>query len=228
MFPPRKKFVIMRDILTERTITAMNKLDRSFYLRDACTVAHELIGKLLVHDSSEGLTSGIIVEAEAYRGPEDKAAHSYSGRRTARTEIMYHEGGLAYVYLIYGMHHCFNVTASHPGKPEAVLIRALEPAEGVPLMIKRRGVYDVRNLCNGPGKLCSAMDITMEHYGIDLCGDELYITEGVKDFRVKTSERVNVDYAEECRKFLWRYFADGNKFVSRVKQNRPQSFTDGR
>ena len=217
----------MGDILTERKITAMNKLDQSFYARDACTVAHELIGKLLVHNSNEGLTSGIIVEAEAYRGPEDKAAHSYAGRRTARTEIMYHGGGLAYVYLIYGMYYCFNVTASHPGKPEAVLIRALEPVEGVPLMTKRRGLSDVRSLCSGPGKLCSAMGITREHYGMSLCGDELYITEGVKDFRVMRSERVNVDYAEECKKFLWRYFADGNKFVSKVKQNRPQISTDG-
>ena len=99
----------------------MNKLDRSFYARNACNVAHDLIGKILVHDSHEGLTAGIIVEAEAYRGPEDKAAHSYAGKRTSRTEIMYHEGGLAYVYLIYGMYHCFNVTASVSGKPEAVL-----------------------------------------------------------------------------------------------------------
>ena len=205
----------------------MRKLDRDFYSHDACYVAENLIGNILVHDSHEGLTSGIIVEAEAYRGPEDKAAHSYAGKRTSRTEIMYHEGGLAYVYLIYGMYHCFNVTASVSGKPEAVLIRALEPVEGIPLMIQRRKISDVRSLCNGPGKLCSAMGITREHYGIDLCGDELYITEGVKDFRVMTSERVNIDYAEECRKFLWRYFADGNKFVSRIKENRPQIITDG-
>ena len=191
----------------------MEKLDRSFYARNACNVAHDLIGKILVH----GLTSGIIVEAEAYRGPEDKAVHSYAGKRTARTEIMFHEGGLAYVYLIYGMHHCFNVTASTPGKPEAVLIRALEPLDGLPLMIQRRGISDARNLCNGPGKLCQAMGITTEHYGIDLCGDEIYITEGRNDFRVMTSERVNIDYAEEYRNVLWRYFAEESKFVSRVK-----------
>ena len=201
----------------------MEKLDRSFYARNACNVAHDLIGKILVH----GLTSGVIVEAEAYRGPEDKAAHSYAGKRTARTEIMFHEGGLAYVYLIYGMHHCFNVTASVPGKPEAVLIRALEPLDGLPLMIQRRGISDARNLCNGPGKLCQAMGITTEHYGIDLCGDEIYITEGRNDFRVMTSERVNIDYAEEYRNVLWRYFAEESKFVSRVKENRPQFLTDG-
>ena len=204
------------------------KLDSSFYARNACEVAEGLIGKVLVHDSREGMTSGIIVETEAYRGPEDKAAHSYAEKRTARTEIMYHEGGLAYVYLIYGMYCCFNVTASIIGKPEAVLIRALEPVDGISLMSARRGTSDVRNLCNGPGKLCSAMGITREHYGMSLCGNELYITEGVKEFRVKTSERVNIDYAEECRKFLWRYFAEGSNFVSKVKQNRPQNFTDGK
>lgn len=192
----------------------MKKLERSFYLRNACSVAEDLIGKILVHDSHEGRTSGIIVEAEAYRGPDDKAAHSYAGKRTERTEIMYHEGGLAYVYLIYGMYYCFNVTASIPGNPEAVLIRALQPLEGITLMSERRGKSDTLSLCSGPGKLCSAMGISKEHYGTDLCGNVLYITEGVNDFRVMTSKRINIDYAEECRNFLWRYFAEGNKFVS--------------
>lgn len=195
----------------------MRKLERQFYARDACTVAHDLIGKILVHDSNDGRTSGIIVEAEAYCGPEDKAAHSYAGKRTTRTEIMYHEGGLAYVYLIYGMHCCFNVTASIPGKPEAVLIRAIEPLEGIGLMMSRRGISDSRNLTNGPGKLCRAMGITREHYGADLCGDELYIADGGYDFPVVASERVNIDYAEEYSFMMWRYFAEGNRFVSAKK-----------
>lgn len=193
----------------------MTILERDFYRRDACTVAEELIGKILVHDSPEGRTSGIIVETEAYRGPEDKAAHSYKGKRTERTEIMYHEGGLAYVYMIYGMYYCFNVTASVKGKPEAVLVRSLEPLEGLTLMSERRKTKSTVNLCNGPGKLCSAMGISREHYGIDLCGNVLYISEGSRNFSVRTSERVNIDYAEECRNFLWRYFADDNKFVSK-------------
>lgn len=201
---------------TARISAMMTKLDRSFYARDACTVARELIGKVLVHDSQEGITSGIIVETEAYRGPEDKAAHSYGGRRTSRTEIMYHEGGLAYVYLIYGMHCCFNVTVSVEGKPEAVLVRALEPLEGVELMMTRRGTTRTLNLTNGPGKLCQAMGITREHYGADLCGDELYVADVGKEFRVAVSERVNIDYAEEWRGMLWRYFAEDNRFVSRA------------
>lgn len=188
----------------------MMKLDRQFYARDACIVAHDLIGKILVHDSHEGRTSGIISETEAYKGPEDKAAHSYNGRRTQRTEIMYHEGGLAYVYLIYGMHCCFNVTASVSGKPEAVLIRALEPLEGIPMMMKRRKINSTANLCNGPGKLCQSMGITREFYGADLCGNELYIADGGYDFRVTASERINIDYAEEYRFMLWRYCKASN------------------
>ena len=191
----------------------MKKLERSFYERDACTVAYELIGKVLVHDSCEGRTSGIIIEAEAYRGPEDKAAHSYGGRRTARTEIMFHEGGLEYVYLIYGMHCCFNVTASVVGKPEAVLIRALEPIEGIDIMTSRRGTSRVKSLCNGPGKLCQAMGITREHYGADLCGNEIYIADEGYDFPVETSKRINIDYAEECRDFLWRYIRASAKVI---------------
>ncbi len=191
----------------------MIKLERSFYERDACTLAYELIGKVLVHDSCEGRTSGIIIEAEAYRGPEDKAAHSYNGRRTARTEIMFHEGGLAYVYLIYGMHCCFNVTASVVGKPEAVLIRALEPIEGIDIMTARRGTSRVKNLCDGPGKLCQAMGITREHYGADLCGNEIYIADEGYDFPVATSKRINIDYAEECRDFLWRYIRASAKVI---------------
>lgn len=182
------------------------RLERSFYLRDACTVARELIGKVLVHSSHDGTTSGIITETEAYKGPEDKAAHSYGGRRTSRTEVMFHEGGLAYVYMIYGVHHCLNVTANVPGKPEAVLLRSIEPLDGVELMASRRGTMNRDNLCSGPGKLCASMGITHELYGADFCGDTLYILdEGIK-FQVGTSKRVNIDYADEYRDVLWRYF----------------------
>ncbi len=199
----------------------MKKLQREFYQRNACPAAHDLIGKVLVHSSNEGVTSGIIIETEAYCGPEDKAAHSYNGRRTSRTEIMYHDGGFAYVYLIYGMYCCFNVTAGLPGKPEAVLIRSLEPLEGEDLMMRRRSTDKRVNLCSGPGKLCAAMDINLRHYGIDLCGDELYIIDEGRKYDIAVSKRVNIDYAEECREYLWRYYAEGNIYVSKVKQNRP-------
>jgi len=137
-------------------------LQRSFYHRDILTVAKELLGKVLVHQSIEGITAGRVVEVEAYRGPEDKAAHSYGGRKTPRNDVMYGEKGHAYVYFIYGMYFCINATAGdREGKPEAVLIRALEPVIGQDLMEKRRGAKaKPANLTNGPGRLCMAMGIT--------------------------------------------------------------------
>ena len=212
----------------------MKKLSRDFYIRDANIVARELIGKILVHSSSDGVTSGLIVETEAYNGPDDKAAHSYKNKRTSRTEIMFHEGGFAYVYMIYGMYSCFNVTANLENIPEAVLIRALEPLDGLELMMTRRNTRSKINLCNepkklsaakskinlcnGPGKLCQAMGITRENYGDDLCGEKLFILDnGQKNFESKTSTRINIDYAEECKNYLWRYFIDGNIYVSKTR-----------
>ena len=182
------------------------KLTRDFYLRDVNEIARDLIGKILVHDSSEGITSGIIVETEAYRGPDDKAAHTYNNKRTSRTEIQFKPGGFAYVYLIYGMYYCFNVTANSQDKPEAVLIRALEPLEGLPLMMRRRKMKSIKNLCNGPGKLCSALGINMHSYGQDLCGERLYILDNNIALNVRTSPRINIDYAEEYAAMPWRYY----------------------
>ena len=191
------------------------KLPREFYLRDAVNLAQDLLGKILVHDSDTGRTSGIIVETEAYRGPEDKAAHTWNNRRTRRTEIVFGEGGFAYVYLVYGMYHCFNVTANVAGKPECVLVRALEPREGVELMKARRRTNSLVNLCSGPGKLCGAMNITRELYGADLCGDELYILDNeYPELTITASPRIGIDYAQEYRDFMWRFYIEGNKFVS--------------
>lgn len=190
--------------------TAGSVIEREFYLRDANLVAHDLIGKILVH----GETSGIIVETEAYKS-DDKASHSYNNRRTSRTEIQFREGGYAYIYMIYGMYYCFNVTANLPDIPEAVLIRALEPLDGIELMKSRRKTDKIVNLCNGPGKLCQALNITKADYGKDLCGEKIYILDNpVKNIKVMTSPRINIDYSEECKDFLWRYFAAENKFVS--------------
>ena len=153
-------------------------LPRSFYRGDVLEVAKNLLGKVLVHDTSEGMTSGRIVETEAYCGPEDLAAHSARGRRTERVELMYGEKGHAYIYFIYGMYWCFNVTAgATPGKPEAVLVRALEPVRGTELMDKRRGTQNVTNLSNGPGKLCMAMSLTGAQTKADLTKPPLRITD---------------------------------------------------
>lgn len=196
------------------TILFMKKLSREFYLRDVNEVARDLLGKILVHNQ----TSGIIVEVEAYKGPEDKAAHTYNNKRTSRTEIQFREGGFVYVYMIYGMYYCFNVTANLPNMPEAVLVRALEPLGGIDLMKERRKTDVIKNLCNGPGKLCTALGIKKDDNGQDLCGEKIYILDGgINDIKIKTSPRINIDYAEEYKDFLWRYYIDGNEFVSKVK-----------
>lgn len=196
----------------------MGKLNRNFYLKSAEELAPALLGKILVHKTAEGVTSGIIVETEAYIGPEDKGAHSCGGVPTARTAVMFGKGGFAYVYLIYGMYSCFNVVANVKDKPEAVLIRALEPLDGVELMKMRRGTDKPENLCSGPGKLCSALGITREQSGADLCKNELFILDmpELPKSEIIVSPRINIDYAEEYRDKPWRYFVKGNKFVSKV------------
>ena len=191
------------------------KLERNFYLRSGVEVAKDLIGKKLVHNSEDGLTAGIIVEVEAYLGKIDAAAHSYKGR-TARTEITFGDGGFAYIYLIYGKNICMNVVANVAEVADAVLIRALQPVEGIDLMKIRRQKNNLRELCNGPGKLTQAMAITKNHYGVDLCGDELFI-ETAEDFQpeIIATPRINIDYAGDAANFLWRFIQKNNRYVSK-------------
>lgn len=200
------------------------KLNREFYNRDTLVVAQELLGKVLVHEVDGVRTTGKIVEVEAYIGPIDKAAHSYNGRRTPRTEVMYGKPGFAYVYFIYGMHYCFNVVTREEGMPEAVLVRAVEPLEGKDKMSQRRfeKYYDCltksqkRNLTNGPAKLCAALKIDKGLNREDLCGDRLYIEEGSKEeFTIKSSKRVGIDYSEEAKDYLWRFYIENSEYVSR-------------
>jgi len=195
----------------------MKKLPISFYTRKATVVAKNLLGKLLVHQTKAGLTSGMIVETEAYIGAYDKACHAYHNH-SARTDIMFHPGGIAYVYLIYGMYSCFNVVTGLAGQGDAVLIRALEPVDGLDLMQKRRGRQkNFINLTNGPGKLCQAMDITRELYGAKLQSTKLYLAEYRKIPRsqILISPRRNIDYAEEAKDFLWRFYVKNNPYVSK-------------
>ena len=189
------------------------KLPREFYLRDGLTVARELIGKKLVTRAIDGVTSGIIVETEAYMGALDAAAHSYRGK-TERTKIFFGEGGFVYVYLIYGRNLCTNVVCNVADVPEAVLIRALEPVEGVELMKIRRGKKNLRELCSGPGKLSQALGVTKNFYGADLCGEEIFIE--MTDFQadIVATKRINVDYAGAAANYPWRFIAAGNKFIS--------------
>lgn len=194
-------------------------LQRPFYQQDPISVAKDLLGKILVHESSEGTTAGRIVETEAYLGPEDQAAHSSGGRRTARNEVMFGQKGRAYVYFIYGLYYCFNVTVGNvPGKPEAVLIRALEPFAGQSIMVRRRRATQGKaaNLTNGPSRLCMAMGISKTQDKTDLTAPPLYIKDALPVRREDFAEakRVGVDYAGEWKNKPWRFYIKGNKFVS--------------
>lgn len=201
----------------------MKKLERKFYKRDSIAISKELLGKYLVHEYDNVKLISKIVEVEAYMGVIDKAAHSYGGRRTKRTEVMYMEGGYAYVYQIYGMYYCMNVVTSEVDNPQAVLIRAIEPVEGIDIMSKNRyGIeyeklsnYQKKNITNGPGKLCMAMNINKKLNGEDLCKNRLYILDNKEDFSIVSSKRINIDYAEEARDYLWRFYIEGNKYVSK-------------
>lgn len=189
-------------------------LPRSFYDRPVLAVARDCIGKVLVHRTPEGACGGRIVECEAYRGPDDLAAHSAGGRRTRRTEAMFGPPGHAYMFLLYGMHWAFNVVVGAEGHPHAVLIRAIEPLFGLDLMASRRGLRpgDVR-LTNGPGKLCSALGLDAGAYGLDLCSDALYLAPGAAG-RIGRSPRINIDYAGSWAKKPWRFHERDNRFVS--------------
>ncbi|WFR56016.1 DNA-3-methyladenine glycosylase [Anaerocolumna sp. AGMB13025] len=192
------------------------KITREFYERDAVTVARDLLGLTLVHKTMEGITKGIIVETEAYMGTIDAAAHSYKSNPSGRTNVQYGEGGHAYIYLIYGMYYCMNIVTNQVEVPEVVLLRALEPVEGIELMKKRRNTEKILNLCSGPGKLCAAMGIDKENYGMDLCQNQLYLEQeaGYKQSEMIASKRINIDYAGEAKDYLWRFTIKDNKYVS--------------
>ena len=192
------------------------RLTREFFMRDTVTVARGLLGQRLVRCSEDGrVTAGIIVETEAYCGRFDAACHSYKGK-TERTRVLFGEKGFAYIYLIYGMYHCFNITSGPAGEPEAVLIRALEPVEGISLMAERRGLERVSALCNGPGKLSMAMDIHRGLYGVDLLLGRggLYLEAGPPPEEITASKRINIGYAGEAADYLWRFSVTGSPFVS--------------
>lgn len=195
------------------------KLPRSFYTRpNVVTVARDLLGKLLVVPASNGQrVSGVIVETEAYRGPLDRAAHSYGGRRTQRTEPMYAIGGTAYVFFVYGMYYQFNVVTNAAETPHAILIRALEPVEGIELMRKRRHNQLDRNLTKGPGKLCIALGIDRKLDGADLLGNEVWLEDRppIRRSQINSGTRIGIDYAGEWINKPWRFWIKDNPYVSR-------------
>jgi DNA-3-methyladenine glycosylase len=202
-------------------LAGFKRLGRAFYARaDTLAVARELLGKRLVVPTSEGArVSGRIVETEAYLGAEDKAAHSYGWRRTARTETMYAKGGAVYVFFVYGMHHQFNVVTGAEGTPTAVLVRAVEPEEGIDLMRVRRAVPKERELTSGPGKLCKALGIDRSFDREDLTtGERVWLEDAGVRLRpedIVEGPRIGIAYAEEYALKPWRFWVKGNLFVSK-------------
>ena len=185
------------------------KLEPAFYLRkNVLKITQELIGKFLVTNFDGELTSGMIVEAEAYNGAIDKASHAYNNRRTKRNEIMYGEGGVAYVYLCYGIHHLFNVVTNIKDTPHAILIRAIVPVDGIDKILYRRKQKLNKKIADGPGTLSIALGIKTTHSGISLSGNQIWIEDrGVKFSKkdIITSPRIGVDYAGEDAKLPYRF-----------------------
>lgn len=193
--------------------------DKYFFQKDAVSLAKDLLGKLLIREIGNKKIICRIVETEAYVGPEDKACHAYNNRRTKRTEVMFNKGGCAYVYSIYGLHHCLNIVANIMNKPEAVLIRSVEPLEGLNLIKKYRVIKSkkVEDLTNGPGKLSKALNITNKLNNYDLInGSQIYIEDdGYNNFDIVTAKRINIDYAKEYKDKLWRFYLKNSGFISK-------------
>ncbi len=197
----------------------MSRLPEHFYQsHHVVTVAKSLIGQKLVSKFRGQITSGIITETEAYHENE-RACHAYNGRHTQRTSILFEPGGISYVYLCYGIHYLFNVTTGKGEVAEAVLIRAIQPLEGISLMLQRRSMLrPTPSLSNGPGKLTKALGITLADNGKSLVnGDAVWIEEhsAHKVQQISTSTRIGVDYAEKDALLPWRFFLTGSKWVSK-------------
>lgn len=198
------------------------KLPESFYVRkDVVQIAKELLGKVIVTNFDGVYTTGIITETEAYAGAIDKASHAYGNRRTKRTEVMYSHGGTAYVYLCYGIHHLFNVVTNVKDIPHAILIRAVEPLDGLEYMLQRRSMTKLQpSLTAGPGAMSVALGIHTRHTALSLQGPEIYIEDrGIKIAKKDIVEgtRVGVAYAEDDAYLPYRFSIRGNKYVSKGK-----------
>jgi DNA-3-methyladenine glycosylase len=199
----------------------LQPLPRAFYARPVLRVARDCIGKNLVVTGPDGTLVGRIVEAEAYRGPEDRAAHSFGGRRTARTEVMFGAPGHAYVFFVYGLHYHVNLVTTAVDVPHAVLIRAIEPILGAEAMAVRRGMLaGQRELTNGPGKLCQALGIDRSFNGSDLTRPPLFLSDGPR-CKVARATRVGVDYAGAWKERLWRFYDPLSRYVSTRRGTAP-------
>ena len=197
----------------------MKKIPISFYTRkDVVEIAKDLIGKLIVTNFNGSITSGRIVETEAYVAITDKASHSFGGKRTARNEHMYAPGGTAYVYICYGMHQMMNITTNDKNIPDAVLIRAVEPLDGIDTMLKRTGKKALdKTLTRGPGNVGKALGIFKHHSGNYLLGNKIYLMNDntrINEEQIGTSARIGVESAGADSLLPYRFYLKGNKYVS--------------
>lgn len=213
-------------------------MNRDFFQQDAINLAKDILGKYLIREYDGKQIVSKIVETEAYMGVNDKAAHVYGDKKTDRTMPLYLDGGHIYVYLIYGMYYCLNISANKENIPECVLIRAIEPVKGIEEICENRykknysnlSIYQKKNISNGPGKLCMALNIDKSLNFKSILGNELYISdfyyeEGKKvfaddKFEIEIDKRINIDYAEEAKDYLWRFYIKDNKYVSVINKNK--------
>jgi DNA-3-methyladenine glycosylase len=202
--------------------TSYDKLDSAYFLRsNVVEIARDLIGKFVVTDFDGYRTVGRIIETEAYDGRKDRACHAFQ-KRTRRTEVMYKAGGIAYIYLCYGIHHLFNIVTNKEGKADAILIRAIEPVVGRNIMVDRRGGIDRKHrLTAGPGIVSQALGITTEHNEMSLMGKDFFLTKGDRfTGNIVSDRRVGVDYAGEDALLPWRFFDSNSQYVSKRVQKK--------
>lgn len=195
------------------------KLPLDYFLsKDVLTIAKELLGKMLFTSICGDICGGMIVETEAYRAPEDRASHAYKNRKTARNAVMFERGGIAYIYLCYGIHNLFNIVVGDRGVAHAVLIRAIEPLIGVDVMLRRRKKEKMtRALCGGPGALCQALSITRDLNGEKIEGPLIWITDYRQIDSILSTPRVGVEYAGEDALLPWRFRVNNNPWTSPAK-----------
>ncbi len=202
----------------------IKRLDRNFYTReDVLNLSRELLGKVLVTNFDGILTSGKIVETEAYRAPDDQACHAYLNRNTNRTKVMFQQGGAAYIYLCYGIHHLFNIVTAKAGMAHAILVRGIEPIDNVDNMLERRGLTAIEpRLTAGPGSLSKALGLHKNYSGVDMIADDspIWIEDRgyqVEEESILTGPRVGVAYAGESANWPWRFQLKNSKWVSKPR-----------
>ncbi|SMO45025.1 DNA-3-methyladenine glycosylase [Solitalea koreensis] len=198
------------------------KLSKDFYLReDVVQISKDLLGKFLLTNIDGVISGGMIVETEAYCAPDDRASHAFNNKKTDRTKTMFMEGGISYVYLCYGIHHLFNVVTNIEEIPHAILIRAIEPTDGIETLLRRRNMDKLeKRIAAGPGAMSKALGIGKLHNALSLESDQVWIEDRgllINRNQIMASTRVGVDYAGEDAKLPWRFRIKNNPFVSKAK-----------